>query len=171
MMTSISSTDARLSTHEEVRKSLMDVLSYNPETGAFTCIKGSGKRKIGDKVGTASLGYILIGFNGYKDRAHRLAWLYSYGYMPKEIDHINGNRSDNRLCNLREVTHKQNTQNLVNPRKNNTTGFAGVSFFKGTNKYSACICIDGKKVHLGYFEKPDVAHQKYLEAKRKHHIV
>jgi len=167
-MATVDATDARLSTHEEMRRTLMNFLHYDCETGEFTCIKQSGKRLVGSKVGTISDGYLLIGFGKYRDRAHRLAWLYSYGYMPKEIDHINGNRMDNKLCNLREVTHKENTQNQVHLRKNNTSGFAGVSFFKGTKKYSAYICFDGKKRHLGYFDDPKEAHFVYLSEKRKY---
>jgi hypothetical protein len=161
-MANVDATDARLS-------KLKEYLFYNPETGVFSCIKPSGKRKVGDRVGAVSGGYLQIGFGMYRERAHRLAWLYMYGEMPKVIDHINGNRSDNRLCNLRNVTQQENVQNYRNVPKHNNTGYLGVSYFKATNKFSAYVTNNYKKIHLGYFDDPKVAHEAYLTAKRKLH--
>jgi hypothetical protein len=168
-MATIDATEARLTTHEEMLAALKEYLYYDPDTGEFSCIKPSGKRKAGQKVGTKNNGYLQIGFGGFRDRAHRLAWLYVHGVMPTEIDHINGNRMDNRLCNLRNVSHKLNSQNVRKPPSHNSTGFLGVSYFKASKKYSSYITIDGKKKHLGYFHNPDEAHQVYLQAKRKAH--
>jgi hypothetical protein len=120
-------------------------------------------------VGVVNGRYLQIGFGGYRDRAHRLAWLYVHGVIPKEIDHINGNGLDNRICNLREVTHQQNVHNLVRPPKHNSSGFMGVSFFKSTNRFSSYIQVDGKKRHLGYYDTAQEAHQVYLSAKRRYH--
>jgi hypothetical protein len=102
-------------------------------------------------------------------RGHQFAWFLTHGYVPKTIDHINGDGLDNRLCNLREVTRQQNIQNHRKPPKHNTSGFLGVSYFKAGKKFSAHINLDGKKIHLGYFDEPDVAHQAYLTAKIKLH--
>jgi hypothetical protein len=114
-------------------------------------------------------GYGEFRLNDHMRRAHRVAWFLTYGYMPKTIDHINGNGLDNRLCNLREVTSQQNCHNQRTPPKHNTTGFMGVSYYKAGKKYSAHINLDGKKRHLGYFNDPEIAYQAYLVAKRKLH--
>src|SRR3990167_3120706 len=101
---------------------LKELLSYNPNTGEFTRLVATGIHgcnKAGVVVGCLSdhptQGYILIRVNndGILYRAHRLAWLYVYGFWPPaDIDHINGNRSDNRIVNLRSVTRSQNLQNM-----------------------------------------------------------
>jgi hypothetical protein len=161
-MTTIDKTDARLS-------KLKEYLSYDPDTGVFSCIKPSGKRKVGDLVGTINGRYLQIGFGMQRERAHRLAWLYVHGEMPKVIDHINGNGLDNRLCNLRNVSQQENVHNYRNVPKHNKTGYLGVSYFKATNKFSAYVTNNYKKIHLGYFDDPKVAHQAYLTAKRKLH--
>jgi hypothetical protein len=161
-MTTVDKTDARLA-------KLKEYLCYNPETGVFSCIKPSGKRKVGDRVGVVNDGYLQIGFARYRDRAHRLAWLYAHGEMPKVIDHINGNRLDNRLCNLRNVTQQENVQNYRVVPKHNSTGYLGVSYYKAGRKFSACVSNNYKKIHLGYFDDPEIAHQAYLAAKRKLH--
>lgn len=162
-------TDKRLSFHEAMRQSLMQHLTYDPITGNFERIKDSGRRKVGSKVGSVNGRYLQIGFGGYRDRAHRLAWLFVHGYIPEEIDHINGNGLDNRIANLRAVSHQQNVHNHIKPPKHNSTGFMGVSFFKGTNRFSSYIQIDGKKKHLGYFDTAREAHEVYLQAKRRYH--
>ena len=162
--------DKRLSVHEAKHQALMQHLTYDPLTGEFQRIKASGTKKPGSRVGVINGRYIQINFGGYRDRAHRLAWLFVHGYMPKEIDHINGNGLDNRLSNLREVTHQQNLHNHIRPPRHNSTGFMGVSFFKGTNRFSSYIQVDGKKKHLGYFDTPHEAHQVYLQAKRRYHL-
>lgn len=172
-------TDKRLSVHEvgsvsfvgkEFTKELVgQYLAYDPETGAFMRLKTSGPKKAGDKVGVVNAGYLQIGVCGRRMRGHQFAWLLTYGYIPKTIDHLNGNGLDNRLCNLREVTQQQNIHNHRKPPRHNTSGFLGVSYYKAGNKFSAHINLDGKKIHLGYFDKPEVAHQAYLTAKRKLH--
>jgi hypothetical protein len=161
--------EAKIVKQAAMRDALLEHLSYNPDTGEFTRLKNSGPRKAGSRVGVVNGRYVQIGFGGYRDRAHRLAWLFVHGYIPEEIDHINGNGLDNRMCNLRSVTHQQNNQNHVKPPKHNSTGFMGVSFFKGTNRFYSYIQVNGKKMHLGYFDTPDEAHQVYLQAKRKYH--
>lgn len=151
------------------RDLVSEYVAYNPETGAFTCLKASAARKAGDKVGVVCGRYLQVGVCGKKLRGHQLAWFLVYGRMPKTIDHINGDGLDNRLCNLREVTQQQNIHNHRKPPSHNTTGFLGVSYYKAGRKFSAHINLDGKKIHLGYFDDPEAAHQKYLTAKRTLH--
>jgi hypothetical protein len=146
-----------------------EYIAYDAETGGFARIKTSGTKRAGDKVGVINNRYLMINICGKRLRGHQLAWFLTYGYIPKTIDHINGNGLDNRLCNLREVTSQQNCHNQRTPPKHNTTGFMGVSYYKAGKKYSAHINLDGKKRHLGYFNDPKVAYQAYLVAKRKLH--
>ena len=94
-------------------------------------------------------GYRSIGIEGKLYKAHRLIWKYHYGRDPKEfIDHIDGNRVNNNIENLREATHQQNGFNR-GPQKNNKLGIKGV--IKYGNKYRATIIINGKNKHLGMF--------------------
>ena len=101
-------------------------------------------------------------------KAHRLAWLLVYKRLPKNhIDHINGNRLDNRMENLRNATAPENNQNLRIPQKNNKTGVLGVSLDKGM--YKAQICINGKNKNIGRFDTIEKATKAYIQAKRESH--
>jgi HNH endonuclease/AP2 domain len=153
---------------------LKEVLDYNKDSGIFIRKTFSGNyaggtAKIGGIAGTVTeRGYIKIRVCGKKYLAHRLAWMYVYGEMPANIDHINGIKTDNRICNLRQATQIENGQNRAIHSKN-TTGFAGVYFYKLTKKYKAQIGFNNKRYSLGYFESPEAAHKAYLEAKAKFH--
>lgn len=100
----------------------------------------------------SSYGYIEIGLLGRLYRAHRLAFVYMTGEEPfHNVDHINGNRADNRWKNLRVCNQSQNMGN-VGLRKNNTSGHPGVVFDKERGKWRAQIRIGGKKTNLGRFD-------------------
>jgi len=138
---------------------LRSMLHYDPETGIFTWrSKPSKQIKIGDVAGClGDHGYILIRLRGVLYRAHRLAWFYVYGEWPtEEVDHINGKPSDNRLCNLREATRKQNMENR-GLNANNSTGFRGVTFTKRLNKFKATLRNHWKTHNLGHFETAEEA--------------
>ena len=151
---------------------LKQLLHYDPETGLFTRLTSpTQKIKIGDIAGFKCNGYIRITLNYKSYAAHRLAWLYVYGSFPKnQIDHINQDRSDNRINNLRDVTVQQNAFNL--PLKvTNKHGYTGIEWHKNMQKYRAQIKINYKSKHLGYFDCPKEAHQAYLKAKAELHII
>jgi hypothetical protein len=150
---------------------LKDILNYNHDTGIFTWKVTRGCVKNGDIAGTFCKDYYLqISIGSKKYLAHRLAWLWFYGRFPKEqLDHINCNRSDNSILNLREVTNSQNQQNQRLARVNNHTGFLGVSFDKLRKKFKAQIKVNKKNKHVGYFDCPKKAHEAYLKAKRQLH--
>lgn len=141
---------------------LKSLLSYDAFAGLFTWRVDRGKIKAGTVAGTLDPnGYIIIYVNGKNYRAHRLAWLYLHGNEPKQfIDHINGIKSDNRICNLREATKSQNGMN-TGPKKNNTSGFKGVSLCKQTGKWQSIITLDGKATRLGRFSKKEDAVKAY----------
>ena len=152
---------------------LKQLFHYDPETGLFTWITSPARRvKIGDIAGCLTVaGYLSIQIHRKQYLAHRLAWLYIHGKFPvHQIDHINHNRSDNRLCNLRAVTHQQNHFNQ-STRKDNSSGYQGVSWQTHTHKYRASIQLNNRKIHLGFHDCPKKAHEAYLKAKAEHHII
>lgn len=116
-------------------------------------------------------GYISICIEGKSYQAHRLAWLFVHGLMPEQqIDHINMNRSDNRIINLRDVHQSINQQNRY-VRKKLSALPTGVCVFKRNLKrpYQAKIWKNGKTIHLGYFETADLAHSAYIKARKDIH--
>jgi HNH endonuclease/AP2 domain len=116
-------------------------------------------------------GYVSFMIDGRRYLAHRLArfWLRGEWTPPHlEIDHINGNKADNRLCNLRHCKPSQNRMNRGVPA-HNTSGKKGVSFRKERGKWRAEIHISGKKRHLGYFETAELAHAAYYKAATEHY--
>jgi hypothetical protein len=145
-------------------------LQYNSITGIFTWISnGTRGVKKDDVAGYKSkAGYIMLSVSGRKILAHRVAWMFTYGDFPVgQIDHINRNKSDNRIENLREATFAQNAQNRV---KNicNTSGYKGVTWHKRDQKWQAAVTIKGKCIYLGYFSSPENAYEAYKEASLKH---
>jgi hypothetical protein len=140
------------------QKRLKEVLRYDSDSGLFFWTKDMGSRaKIGEQAGSPRKnGYLSIMVDKKSHYCHRLAWLYIYGEFPDgEVDHINHNKSDNRLCNLRAVLHCQNGKNTKLPT-DNKSGVVGVILDKANNKWMAYINSEGKRKHLGrysdYFE-------------------
>lgn len=158
--------EANSLTAEEVRRHL----SYNPETGEFRwLIGGKGRPGVGEIAGCKSnaLGYWLIGLNYRRHWAHRLAWLMTHGRWPEhQIDHINGDRADNRISNLRAVTHAENQQNRHRSRPNKH-GLRGVDFDPKTGKFRSRVVFQKVKHNLGYFDTAQAAHVAYVEAVRR----
>lgn len=96
-------------------------------------------------------GYKIGRILGLNCRAHRAIWAIHYGAWPADqIDHINGNRADNRLSNLREANNAENQRNR-GAQGNNTSGVKGVSWNKSNSRWQAHIKVSGRKYHLGYF--------------------
>ena len=151
-------------TKEQVRLEL----NYDPETGIFTRKTPSKKYKIGEIVGCNSNKYIYVRCNKKQHYAHRLAWLYMYGYWPKIVDHINGNTEDNRICNLREATLSQNQHNSTIP-KNNTSGVKGIYFNKESQKWMARVYLNNKCIYLGIFQNIEDAQKTIVNARKQYH--
>lgn len=150
---------------------LKELFTYDPEVGHFVRNVGrSGRRAHAGAVAGApnKKGHLYINIGSKKYAAHRLAWFYVCGNWPSGvIDHINGNKVDNRIANLRDVDSCINQQNRRSANKSNTLGVLGVC--KDKNSYVAAISIDGISKRLGSFKTADDAHRAYLEAKRALH--
>lgn len=159
--------------NKEARLSAEDVrllLSYDQATGSFTWADGVVSRKVkpGQPAGSYHDGYLRIRIRGCAYRAHRLAWLYVTGAWPRElIDHINGDRADNRFCNLREATLEQNNVNKSVASKRSKTGLMGVY---PVGKRFVASAYQGAKCHyLGTFATAEEAFAAYCEKKRELH--
>ena len=140
-------------TNELTAEYLRSILHYDQETGIFTWKVSTSRRvRVGDVAGCSNGGgYLQIMVQSRLHLTHRLAWLYTYGEWPKDqIDHINRNRSDNRISNLREATHTQNARNM-SKASNNTSGHPGVHWYSRDSKWLAHITHNYKQIHLGCF--------------------
>lgn len=147
------------------------LLEYDPETGNMVWRVRMGARTLaGDPAGTVHHKRSLqVCIAGRIYQSHRIAWLLAYREWPQGcVDHIDGNSLNNRLDNLRDVSHRTNCENKHRPSRSNTSGYLGVSRFR--DKWQAQIKVKGKVIPLGRFEDPVVAHEAYLAAKRSLHI-
>ena len=149
------------------QQALREALRYEPDTGRFYWRKAGGRKRVNEPAGSlAKNGYVMMGVGGKSFWAHRLAWIYVYGENPAgDIDHINRDRADNRIENLRLATRNMNNGN-TGVWKTNTSGYRGVSWEKAKQKYECYIWKLDRKQHLGYFDCPVNAALRYnLEAK------
>jgi hypothetical protein len=126
--------------------------------------------RIGQKLGyvTNSDGYVKLGLLGKYYCAHRLIFMMFYGYMPKRIDHIDGNPANNRIENLREVTNVQNCQNSKK-RITNTSGYKNVNWRKDRQHWRVDIKINGKSFYFGSYDDIELANLVAIEARNKYH--
>ena len=131
--------------------------------------KTAERVKIGDIAGTTTTnGYIRVILCGKLYRAHRIIFLMHYGYLPKIIDHIDGNPSNNLIENLREATDSQNQHNRkINV--NNISQTKGISWEKSTKKWRVDLGINGKRKHFGRFFDLELAELVAIEARNKYH--
>lgn len=160
---------------------LKEIVSYDPETGLFTYLPRPLKyckdeqqmlainAKYAGKPAFTTLsaqGYCLGGILGVRMYGQRVAWAISHGKWPNEIDHINGDRADNRLENLREVTRSQNNMNCK--PKGGSSRFKGVTFDKEKRLWAAQIKADGQRKFLGRYSSEEDAAHAYDDAANKH---
>lgn len=148
---------------------LISLLSYDKDTGLFLWNKSRGpKSKSGFAGHVSANGYVQIRLLGKLYYAHRLAWFFVHGKWPENhVDHINGNRSDNRIENLRDIIQQHNTQNQRCASKSNKLGLLGVYLDRG--KYRSRIEVGGQTYDLGRHDTAESAHAAYIDAKRQHH--
>lgn len=147
-------------TPDELRR----LLDYDPITGVFVWRIGRPKASVGKPAGCwRQDGYLIICIKNHQYFGHRLAWLFTYGEWPRhQIDHINGKRNDNRICNLREATKSQNMMN-----QKGRLQLKGA--YKHKEKWISQIASNKKLYYLGRFSTPEEAHAAYIIASKKLH--
>lgn len=148
---------------------LDEMLTYQPETGEFIWNAARGRQPKGSIAGCDShRGYLKCRVDGKEYYLHRLAWLHHHGSFPSmDIDHINGDRTDNRIENLRAVSRQQNHQNR-GITSLNRSGFVGVFWNTARGKWTARIKVSGKNIHIGDFDDiGQAAHARLIAEKEK----
>lgn len=176
----------RKTTPELTRERLKDFVHYDPESGVFlwkerlekhfqdakyspASVQAAtwNKKYAGKRAGrTHGKGYVAMTIERRGYLAHRLAWLYVYGEWPVHIDHINRDKQDNRIANLRSVDNATNHRNM--PKlSTNTSGVTGVRWHKQMQKWAARINTQGREIYLGLFENLEDAVKARAEANRR----
>lgn len=147
---------------EKCELAIANGFTYNSETGKIL-FKNENKY-IYHHHGYFKL-YLYLGknYNKIELKAHQFAWYYMYKECVEEIDHINGIRDDNRICNLRSVTRQQNQWNRKTAK--------GYYLDKRTNKFNSQIYLNRKHIYLGCYNTEQEARNAYLEAKQKYHVI
>jgi len=147
---------------------LKELYFYDPLTGSLLRKFSSknGRWKKGDAIGSIdAYGYFETSINKKRYKVHRLIWLYHHGVWPDIIDHINWNRTDNRIENLRNTDKRGNSINSK-IHSTNTSGTKGVSWNAQRGKWHSYMIIKGKRKHLGYFENlKDAENARFNEEK------
>lgn len=149
---------------------LAEVLTFDPISGHFSWRVALARScPAGSRAGCITNDrYVCITVDGAKFLAHRLAWRFTFDAWPsKFIDHIDGNRGNNRPSNLRNTSKQINAQNRKVAHRGSASGVLGVR--RSLNRWTARINITGKDIHLGSFDTPELAHAAYVLAKRLHH--
>lgn len=142
---------------------------FRYEDGALYWKVNVKGRKSGDRIGSLRPdGYRRLMLNGKLFFEHRIIFLMHNGFLPEFIDHIDGNRANNRIENLREATKQQNGFNQK-IAKRNISGVKGVCWIKKRNKWLVQLMINYKCKHIGYFEKIELAELAAQEARSKYH--
>lgn len=148
---------------------LCEMLSYDEATGELRWKKKGLGRRSERAGGLAAQGYIYICVRGKRILAHRAIWAIVYGEWPQSIvDHVNMDRTDNRLCNLRLATKSQNACN-TRLYRNNTSGVKGVRWRQNAKKWTAEIRVNGRSKHLGTYDNKEDAAMAYAVAAQKLH--
>ena len=148
---------------------LRELFEYDHQSGRLIWRDQTGARKLRSTEPSAAGGYTGHRIGGKTYQAHRLIWMYLHGSWPcGDIDHIDGNRRNNRADNLRAVSRSVNLQNLKKARSDNNTGLLGVK--RNKMRFMARIRAGGgKQIYLGNFKTAKEAHEAYLTAKRRLH--
>lgn len=120
---------------------IREAFSYDPETGVFVRLKSAGNVKAGSVAGSAdNKGYLRIYYQGTRYKCHRLAWYFVHGVWPTGvIDHINGNKQDNRISNLRDVSIQVNSQNRHGANSTSSTGILHIYPQRGGYRYKTKV--------------------------------
>lgn len=165
--------DRIMAAEKFTRDRVLEMLNYDPTTGGFTWRQSRrGSARAGYAAGYVRQdGYVRIKLDGRQVWAHRLAWFLAVGKWPQgQIDHINGNPSDNRIANLRDVTCRVNSQNERRARRRKNGGrLLGAHWCPTWRRWKSSIGVAGSARHIGWFDTEQQAHEAYVAAKRVLH--
>ena len=150
---------------------LLRVLRYEALTGKFFWLVACGRNKAGDEAGGLDAdGYWRLKIFGTHYRRARLAWFYCHKVWPSgEADHRYGERLDDRIAELRDISHQGNCENLRKPMPKNKSGFLGVSWHAASGMWQVSIKTQGRSINLGKCVDPAVGGAMYVAAKRTLH--
>lgn len=148
-----------------------ELFDYDAENGWLIRKKDNHGRIVNRPCGIKPNhhGYGPLTIDGNTYHVHRVIWLWHKGEWPEnDIDHIDRDRMNNRIENLRPATRQENLHN-IGMNRNNSSGYPGVCFHKPTNKFMARIWINNKQIYLGLFTTAEEAFEAYMIAKIKYH--
>lgn len=152
---------------------IIQQINYNPITGVLRRVyKSKGSRaRLGIIKGYAKReGHLKVSVCSKEVYLHQLAWFLHYGvWAAKAIDHKDRDPTNNKIDNLRELSHQGNAQNRASPMRSNSSGYLGVYLDKRRNKFVAEITVNNKKKYIGRFSTARAAHEAYIQAKRIYH--
>lgn len=151
-----------------IPEDIKDFVEYNPETGTFVWTQDRGYNKVKGKeiLNVDANGYNIVVFKGKNYKAHRVAFYLMGEEVPEFVDHISGNRSDNRWANLRPATKSQNAVNSK-AREGASQKSRGVDFNKQQGKFRARITEGQKTKLIGYFPTEELAYSAYKAEAQK----
>lgn len=150
-------------------KDYLNNIFYYENGNLYWKVKKGANALEGKKAGSYSnTGYFNVVVNNVKYRLHRVIFMWHYGFLPKEVDHINGDKLDNRIENLRAATKSQNLRNMK-IKKTNTSGYKNVSWRKDINKWEVHLMAFGKNKFIGYFKDLELAGLVAQMAREKYH--
>jgi len=165
-------TKALMSKNHLTAERLRELVEYDQATGLFSRKVRVGRRSQLGPISNAPVrGYHYLSVDGTQYPAHRLAWFHVHGVWPNgEIDHMNGDGTDNRIQNLRDVDRRTNGENRHKVRKDSVhSGVIGVTWSEYHKKWKALIRVDGRLRHLKYCATKEEAREVYVQAKRQLH--
>lgn len=150
---------------------LRELLDYDPETGVFTWRCRRANRPFEGRIAgsTHKRGYVVLKIEGKSVLAHRAAWAHYYGAWPEhDLDHQDTDKTNQRISNLRPATDIENGYNR-RTKKDNTSGYKGVSVHTQTGRWQARIVVNKKRMWLGFFDTAEEAHAAYVRAAQMYH--
>jgi hypothetical protein len=151
---------------------LIELVDYDFETGLFTRKKAVGRSFEARVLGyQKNNGYVAFTLDSKKYYAHRLAWLFVHKKFPThDVDHIDGNRANNKISNLRDIPRSLNLENTIKAKSSNkSTGLIGSYLHEPTGKFMSRIQVNKKDKYLGLYETAQLAHEAYMNAKKQLH--
>lgn len=147
---------------------LKQLFDYDPTTGHFTNIRDHSRARKGTRAGSSTgHGYRRLTINGARYYEHHLAWLYMFGEWPAELDHHDGDRSNNAIVNLRQATRTNNCCN--SERETGASGLKGAYLDKRVSKWYSKVQLGGQVEWLGQFDTAEDAHDAFMAAIDKSH--